>query len=176
MILFGVFFLFASFLMNAQEVYSMEFKITSQAFSASQKIPPKYTCDGEDVSPDLEWSGAPANTKSFALIVDDPDAPSGSFNHWVLYGLAGNISKLPEGLPRQPEVTEPVCKQGISDFGRPGYGGPCPPSGAHRYFFKLYALDTELSLSPKFRKRDLDNAIKGHVLAHAELMGTYQRK
>ena len=175
-VLFTVFFLFPSYLINAQEAPSMQFKITSQAFSASQRIPSKYTCDGQDISPDLEWTGAPANTKSFALICDDPDAPVGTFNHWVLYGLPANVTKLPEGLARQSEVKQPACRQGNNDFGRPGYGGPCPPRGSHRYYFKLYALDTDLTLSPNFRKRDLETAMKGHVLAHTELMGTYERK
>ncbi len=151
--------------------------VKTNAFKPSEAVPQKYTCDGADVSPDLTWEGAPQQTRSFALICDDPDAPIGIFNHWVLYGLPSTATGLPENLPKKDEVDPPKCKQGTNDFGRVGYGGPCPPRGSrHRYFFKLYALDKEIQLSSKAQKRDLEAAIKGHVLAHAELMGTYQRK
>ncbi len=151
--------------------------LKTKAFQQSEVIPQKHTCDGADVSPDLTWEGAPQETRSFALICDDPDAPVGTFNHWVLYALSANVSGLPENLPKKDEVASPKCKQGTNDFGRVGYGGPCPPHGStHHYFFKLYALDAEIQLSPKARKRDLEAAIKGHVLTSAELMGTYQRK
>jgi hypothetical protein len=153
------------------------FTLNSRAFQSSASIPSKHTCDGPDVSPDLKWSGAPANTKGFGLICDDPDAPMGTWVHWVLYGLSHDATELPEGLAKDPEIGYPKCKQGINDFGRTGYGGPCPPRGStHRYFFKLYALDTQLNLPPRAGKADLEKAMKGHVLAQAELMGTYQRK
>jgi Raf kinase inhibitor-like YbhB/YbcL family protein len=153
----------------------MSFK--TNAFKPTEAIPTKYTCDGADVSPDLTWDDAPQDTKSFALICDDPDAPGGTFTHWVLYGLAATVTELPENLPSKEEVDSPSCKQGTNDFGKAGYGGPCPPRGSrHRYFFKLYALDTDVQLSPKAKKRELETAIKGHILAQAELIGTYQRK
>ena len=151
--------------------------LKTSAFKPSEVIPQKYTCDGADVSPDLSWEGAPKETKSFALICDDPDAPVGTFTHWVLYSLPHDATGLPENLPKKDALDSPSCKQGMNDFGRVGYGGPCPPRGSrHRYFFKLYALDAEIPLSPKAGKRDLEAAIKGHVLAQAELIGTYQRK
>ena len=155
----------------------MAFTITTKAFRPSEVIPSKYTCDGADVSPDLKWSEPPANTKSFALICDDPDAPMGTFNHWVLYGLSHDALELPEGLSKDQEVGFPKCKQGLNDFGRVGYGGPCPPRGTkHRYYFKLYALDAVLDLPPRATKAALERAMKGHVLAQVEVMGTYQRK
>jgi Raf kinase inhibitor-like YbhB/YbcL family protein len=151
--------------------------IKTNAFQVSEAIPEKYTCDGADVSPHLKWDGAPDNTRSFALICDDPDAPRGTFTHWILYGLAFDATELPENLLKKEEVDSPKCKQGTNDFGKIGYGGPCPPRGpAHRYYFKLYALDTEIHLSSKSRKQDLESAMKDHILAKAELMGTYQRK
>jgi len=151
--------------------------LKTKAFQPSDAIPQNYTCDGADVSPDLTWEGAPKETRSLALICDDPDAPVGTFNHWVLYALPANLSGLPENLPKKDEVDSPRCKQGTNDFGRVGYGGPCPPRGSkHRYFFKLFALDTEIQISPKAKKQDLEAAMKGHILTSAELIGTYQRK
>ena len=149
----------------------------TKSFKPSETIPAKYTCDGADVSPDLTWESAPSETKSFALICDDPDAPGGTFTHWVLYGLDATITALPENLPKKEETDSPKCKQGTNDFGKVGYGGPCPPRGSiHRYFFKLYAVDADIQLSPKAKKRELETAIKGHILAQAELIGTYQRR
>ena len=150
--------------------------LKTSAFQASQMIPSKYTCDGANVSPELSRDGAPAGTKSFALICDDPDAPSGAFTHWVLYGLAANVNSLPENIAKTNDVDSPKLKQGKNGFGKFGYGGPCPPGGTHRYFFKLYALDTDIQLSAGAQKQDLEAAIKGHVLAEAELMGKYSRK
>lgn len=150
-------------------------KIASSAFAPGQPIPQKHTCDGPDVSPALNWSEAPQNTKSFALIADDPDAPVGTWVHWVLFNVPAGTQALPEGVPKTDSVAGGV--QGRNDFGRIGYGGPCPPPGKpHRYFFKLYALDTTLSLSPGVKKPDVEKAMQGHVLAQAEVMGTYQRK
>jgi Raf kinase inhibitor-like YbhB/YbcL family protein len=151
--------------------------LKTKAFQSSETIPSKYTCDGADVSPDLTWEGAPQGTKGFALICDDPDAPSGTFTHWVLYGLAGGITQLPENIDKKEEVASPKCKQGMNDFGKLGYGGPCPPRGSkHRYFFKLYALDADIQVSSKPKKSDLETAMKGRILAQTELVGTYQRK
>ena len=155
----------------------MAFSISTKAFQPSRMIPSKYTCDGSDVSPDLKWTEPPPNTRSFALICDDPDAPSGTFTHWVLYGLSHDSAELPEGLSKDAEVGYPKCKQGVNDFGRTGYGGPCPPKGKpHRYFFRLFALDSDLQLPAGSNKAAVERAMKGHILAQAELIGTYQRK
>jgi Raf kinase inhibitor-like YbhB/YbcL family protein len=151
--------------------------LKTTAFQQSQSIPEKYTCDGANISPELTWEGAPSGTKSFALICDDPDAPVGTFTHWVLYDLAADMTSLPENVAKKDQIDSPKAKQGKNDFGESGYGGPCPPRGSrHRYFFKLYALDSEIQVGPGAKKRDVEAAMKGHVLGHAELMGTYQRK
>jgi len=153
-------------------------RLISSAFTPNDIIPALYTCEGEDVSPPLAWSGAPDGTKSFALIVDDPDAPDPAkpqrvWLHWIVYNLGPDVATLPEnasksGLPSGAE-------QGMNDGKKAGYGGPCPPIGRHRYFFKLHALDTELKfVSPPTRK-DLETAMQGHTLAQAELVGTYQK-
>ena len=172
------------FLFGAEAVFislslgacAMAFEIKSDAFQSEKNIPPAYTCDGEDVSPPLAWPNPPEGTKSFALIADDPDAPAGTWVHWVIYDLPAGAAALPAGLPKLQKLPD-GSKQGITDFGRLGYGGPCPPPGkAHRYYFKLYALDTFLNLPPKQRKSDLLAAIEGHILAKTQLMGTYERK
>lgn len=154
----------------------MSLKLTSPAFAEGQPIPAKYTGDGPDVSPPLQWSGVPAGAKSLALICDDPDAPVGTWVHWVLYGLPASATELPENVPPQ-ETLPSGARQGVNDFGRVGYGGPAPPPGKpHRYYFKLYALDTELNLKPKATKQELLRAMQGHILAEGQLMGTYQRR
>jgi Raf kinase inhibitor-like YbhB/YbcL family protein len=153
----------------------MGLTLTSAAFQDGGAIPSAYTCDGRDLSPPLAWSDPPADTKSFALISDDPDAPMGTWVHWVAYHLAPSMRQLSEGVPRDQELPDGT-RQGMTDFGRIGYGGPCPPSGTHRYFFKLYALDTMLALPPGATKSQLEEAMNGHVLAQAQLMGTYRRK
>ena len=153
----------------------MNIQITSTAFADGQPIPAKYTCDGKDVSPPLQWTNTPPNTKSFALIADDPDAPMGTWVHWVAYNLSPSTGALPEGVEKSQFITGNAM-QGLNDFHRLGYGGPCPPSGKpHRYFFKIYALDTMLNLTPGLTKRELLQATNGHVLAEGQLMGTYQR-
>lgn len=153
----------------------MEIKITSSAFAEDGLIPPKYTCDGSDISPPLQWEAMPEGTKSIALICDDPDAPSGTFVHWVIFGLSAETRELEENIP--PDETLPNgAKQGTSDFGRIGYGGPCPPSGTHRYFFKIYALDTELDLAAGARKPQLLKAMEGHILGQGQLIGKYKRQ
>jgi Raf kinase inhibitor-like YbhB/YbcL family protein len=153
----------------------MSFKLVSAAFSDGETIPVRYTCDAEDVSPPLAWEDAPDGTKSLALICDDPDAPMGTWVHWVLYDLSAKFSQLSEAIP-PAQVTPDGAKQGKNDFGRFGYGGPCPPPGpAHRYFFKLYALDIEPGLPAGATKADLLQAIEGHVLEEAQIMGKYQR-
>ncbi len=153
----------------------MEFKLTSNSFTSNGLIPVKYTCDGENISPELHWQNAPANTKSFVLISDDPDAPMGTWVHWVLFNIPATISKIEENIPPAKNVLGGAT-QGINDFGKYGYGGPCPPSGTHRYFFKLYALDTELNFTKDVRKRDIVEAMKGHILLQTELMGRYKRQ
>jgi Raf kinase inhibitor-like YbhB/YbcL family protein len=154
----------------------MGIQLTGSAFLEGAPIPGKYTCDGQDISPPLKWKNVPQGTRSIALICDDPDAPVGTWVHWVLYGLPGSVTELPEGVPNTTNLPN-GAKQGLNDFGRIGYGGPCPPGkSAHRYFFKLYALDTELSLPPKATKKDLLRAMEGHILAEGQLMGTYKRK
>jgi Raf kinase inhibitor-like YbhB/YbcL family protein len=149
-------------------------ELKSSAFVEGEMIPKKYTCDAQDVSPALEWSGAPANTESFALICDDPDAPMGTWVHWVYYDIPAGTSSLPEDVGSQ-EKPASGGTQGVSDFGRIGYGGPCPPGGTHRYFFKLYALDTKLDLPPGADKPTLLDKMEGHILEQTELMGKYRR-
>ncbi|MBI1898671.1 MAG: YbhB/YbcL family Raf kinase inhibitor-like protein [Acidobacteria bacterium] len=152
----------------------MAFSIDSIAFENGGTIPQQHTCEGEDSSPPLAWSGAPEGTKSFALILDDPDAPAGTWNHWLLWDIPPAAASLPgKAKPSEQGVS------GTNDFGRPGYGGPCPPRGhgAHRYFFRLHALDVaKLNLPRGARRGELDGMLKGHVLATAEYMGRYERK
>lgn len=153
----------------------MELDISSNSFSSGGNIPRQFTCDAEDRSPELHWSKAPTGTKSFALIADDPDAPVGTWVHWVLFNLPPGTQNLPEGVPKK-ESLESGTLQGTNDFGRIGYGGPCPPPGKpHRYFFKLYALDSTLNLKAGAKKADVERAMKGHILAQGELMGRYGR-
>ena len=153
----------------------MEIKITSLAFADGGLIPAKYTCDGADISPPLQWDPAPEGTKSIALISDDPDAPMGTWVHWVLFNLPADTTELAENIPTD-ETLPNGARQGVTDFGRTGYGGPCPPSGTHRYFFKIYALDAEIQLAGRADKSALLNAMEGHVLAEGQLIGKYKRK
>jgi hypothetical protein len=152
----------------------MGIKIESSAFKEGGMIPVKYTCDGEDVSPPLKWGDLPTGTKSIALIADDPDAPVGTWVHWVLYNLPSDLRALPENLPPK-KTLEDGAVHGTSDFKRPGYGGPCPPGGTHRYFFKIYALDKKMDLAPGATKAQLVNAMEGHILDSGQLMGKYKR-
>jgi Raf kinase inhibitor-like YbhB/YbcL family protein len=153
----------------------MAFQLTSAAFQAGGTIPKRFTCDGPDVSPALSWTEPPAGTQGLCLIVDDPDAPAGTWVHWVLYNLPASTRGLPEGVEKERERAD-GSRQGRNDFGKIGYNGPCPPKGAaHRYFFKLYALDAKLELKPGATKADLERAMKDHILAHAELAGKYGR-
>ncbi len=148
----------------------------SPAFKNGEMIPVKFTCDGEDISMPLSWNGAPGGVKSFALIMDDPDAPMQVFTHWVLYNIPPTLTSLPEGISKEREV--PQGLQGINDFGEVGYGGPCPPRThqPHRYFIRLYALDSALQLRGGARVGDVRRSMEGHVMASAELMGRYGRK
>jgi hypothetical protein len=149
-------------------------KIESTAFTANGMIPSVYTCDGQNISPDLNWDEPPLGTQSLALIVDDPDAPGQTFVHWVIYDLPPQIHHLPKAVAPQATLASGGV-QGKNDFGKLGYGGPCPPSGVHRYFFKLYALDRELGLKAGATKDQLEAAMNGHILAAAELIGRYSR-
>jgi Raf kinase inhibitor-like YbhB/YbcL family protein len=155
----------------------MAFSLRSPAFADGAAIPVRHTCDGPDVSPPLAWSDAPAGTRSFALIMDDPDAPAGTWVHWVLYNLPAATSELPETVAKVEGLDLGGARQGRNDFRHPGYGGPCPPPGpAHRYIFKLYALDAVLELRPGAKKPELEAAMQGHMLAMAQLVGTYARR
>ena len=158
----------------AKEKKSMKMTIKSSAFNEGEMIPRKYTCDGSDISPPLSWSDIPNETSSFALISDDPDAPMGTWIHWLLYDIPANVANLEENLPSK-EILENNSKQGTNDFGKIGYGGPCPPSGTHRYYFKLYALDKNVNLKPGATKTQLLNAMDGHILAEGQLIGKYKR-
>jgi len=150
-------------------------QLTSSAFGQGEKIPSKFTGDGADVSPQLAWPVAPFGTRSFALICDDPDAPRGTWVHWVLFNIPSDQQALDEGMPATEKLANGAL-QGTNDFGKIGYGGPAPPPGKpHRYFFKLYALDAILPLPAGSSKSQLENAMKGHVIDEGELMGTYQR-
>jgi len=154
---------------------TMSFELKSPVFQQNQAIPKKFSCDGVDASVPLSWSDPPQGTTSLALIADDPDAPRGTWVHWVLYDLPAEVRDLEEGVPVQ-ETLEDGAKQGRNDFGKIGYGGPCPPPGsAHRYYFKLYALDRLAGLPPRATKQQLLDAMKGHILAQTELVGTYKR-
>jgi Raf kinase inhibitor-like YbhB/YbcL family protein len=156
----------------------MAWSLSSSAFENDGEIPKKHTCDGEDVSPPLAWEAVPEEAKELALICDDPDAPVGTFTHWVIWGMSPKLRSLPEAIP---DMESPFAmagsSQGKNDFGKIGYGGPCPPRGApHHYHFRLYALDTATDLKPGSSKADLLKAMEGHIVAHAELVGLYGRE
>jgi Raf kinase inhibitor-like YbhB/YbcL family protein len=156
------------------ESSAMGFEITTTPFRDGGLIPKKFTCDGQDVSPTLSWADPPAGTQSLAVIVDDPDAPAGTWVHWVLYDLPPSTRGLPEGVPKDRQLAD-GSRQGRNDFGKIGYNGPCPPRGSvHRYFFKLYALKSKTNLSPGASKSELERAMRDHILAQAELIGKFQ--
>lgn len=154
---------------------TMEIKVQSSAFKEGGMIPKKYTCDSVDVSPPLSWDTVPAGTKSLALICDDPDAPMGTWVHWVLFKIPADTKELQENIPKDM-VLKNGAKHGINDFRKFGYGGPCPPSGTHRYYFKLYALDIMLEIEAGIKKADLLKAIEGHILGQGQLIGKYSRR
>jgi Raf kinase inhibitor-like YbhB/YbcL family protein len=150
-------------------------QLTSSAFQPESSIPRQFTCEGDDVSPELKWTNAPPGTKSFALIVHDPDAPRpGGFTHWVAYNIPANVTQIAQGAPKGDKLPGGGL-QGKNDSGQNGYMGPCPPSGTHRYYFYLYALDTELNLQSGASKNEVEKAIKGHVVEKTELMGRYKK-
>jgi hypothetical protein len=151
------------------------FTLTSTAFGLGSEIPEQYTCKGADISPPMQWSGAPAKAASFVLIMDDPDAPAGDWVHWVLWNLPRPVHSLPENVDKRDPMDE-GSHQGRNSFGKIGYNGPCPPGGqTHRYFFRLYALDGMLELATTASRAELDAAMKGHVLAQTEYMGSFHR-
>jgi Raf kinase inhibitor-like YbhB/YbcL family protein len=152
----------------------MSIQLSSSAFTRGKMIPMKYTCEGQNISPPLEWEAVPGGTESLALIVDDPDAPNGTWVHWVLFNLPADTKELPENIP-PAETFENGMKQGRNDFRQVGYGGPCPPKGTHRYYFKLYALDAELDLSAGVTKAKLEEVMEEHILAVGTLIGKYQK-
>ena len=160
-------------LMQEKEIKTIQgvekMKLTSPAFENSREIPSEYTCDGANILPELNIQEVPENTKSLALIMDDPDAPGGTWVHWVVWSIPSDTMTIAKG-------TEPKGTQGTTSFGKPGYGGPCPPSGTHRYFFRLYALDTVLDLKEGSKKEALEAAMDGHIIEKTELMGTYKRR
>ncbi len=154
----------------------MSFALKTTAFSNGGEIPRKFTCSGENVSPPLAWSDTPGQARSLALIVDDPDAPAGTWTHWILWNIPAGVTSLPEALPPSQESLPNGARQGRNDFGRIGYGGPCPPPGRpHRYFFRLYALGSALELKSGAARSELESAMNPHVLAHAEWMGMFKR-
>ena len=158
--------------MAAAAEETMAIQLKSNAFAEGGLIPSRYTCDGADISPPLTWSELPAGAKSLALICDDPDAPGGIWVHWVAFDLPVTLTGLPEGVAPTPDLSQ-GGRQGRNSFGHFGYGGPCPPSGTHRYFFRIYALDAFLDLPSGIAKDRLLRAMSGHILGEAELMGRY---
>jgi len=158
-----------------KEGIKMGIIVTSSAFDSMEPIPSKYTCDGSDISPALAWKNIPDQTKSIVLINDDPDAPMGTWVHWVCYDIPPTVGGLAEDIPKT-DILPAGGKQGMTDFRRIGYGGPCPPSGTHRYFFKVYALDLMLNLPAGKTKKEVEDAMEGHVLDSGELVGVYNRK
>lgn len=153
---------------------TMTLKVTSTAFEEGGMIPAKYTADGQDISPPLAWSQVPEGTRSVAIINDDPDAPMGTWVHWLVWNIPPDVTSLDENVPPDKVLANGAC-QGTTDFRRVGYGGPAPPSGVHRYFFKVYALDTVLNLPPATVKSQLEAAMKDHILAQGQLVGKYTR-
>jgi len=150
-------------------------KLRTAAFKPGGDIPRKFTCSGADASPALDWDEPPAGTRSLALIMDDPDAPAGTWVHWVVFDMPASTRQLPEGVPKA-ETAPGGGRQGVNDFGKTGYGGPCPPPGKpHRYFFKLYAVDRQLGLDARATKHDVEQAMQGHILAQGELAGRFGR-
>ena len=152
----------------------IEIKLTSTAFKEGEAIPRQFTCDGVNISPPLEWSGVPKTAKTIAIIADDPDAPSGTWVHWVLYNLPAENIGIVENLPANENLRAGGF-HGKNDFGNIGYGGPCPPTGSHRYFFKIYAVDSELPLKAGATKAEVEKALEGHILAQGQLMGIHRR-
>ena len=153
----------------------MTLSISSSAFQDRGPIPTEYTCDGEDISPPLAWTGVPAGTASLVLIVDDPDAPVGVWDHWIVFDIPPDLTGLPEAVPAGETLPDGGI-HGSNSWNRMSYGGPCPPSGTHRYMFKLYALDTTLGLKPGANKKSVESAMQDHILAETQILGTYKKR
>jgi len=171
----SAFILLAMFARFGGMAQAVKLDVSSTAFEDGGRIPVKYTCSGEDVSPDLQWSRGPPATESYALVVDDPDAPGGPFTHWTIFNIPANVTRLTEGVAASGRLDD-GSTQGKNHFGRIGYGGPCPPAGKpHHYHINVYALDTRLRLGPGVSKDDLLKAMNGHILAQGELIGIYGR-
>ncbi|HUT66699.1 MAG TPA: YbhB/YbcL family Raf kinase inhibitor-like protein [Spirochaetota bacterium] len=182
-----VFFLIASLLVltlaantvcakdKKKEGKPVDLTVESSAFQHGGMIPVKYTCDGTDVSPPITWTDGPEGTKSYAIICDDPDAPVGTWVHWVIYDIPPDVSSLPEAVPSK-KALDNGADHGTNDFKRYGYGGPCPPGGTHRYFFKVYALDALIGKGPGLKKKELLRLMEGHIVAKGELIGKYSRR
>jgi len=151
-------------------------KLVSTAFTPGETIPTRFTCEGDDISPQLSWSGIPKDTESLALILEDPDAPMETFTHWLLYNIPTNLSEMEQGISLSKKLSEGI-REGLNDFGKQGYGGPCPPrnKGAHRYYFRLYALNQVLELSGRVRRQLLLDSIQDKILGEAVLMGKFER-
>jgi len=158
-----------------REESTTKFTISSPSFTDGGEIPKQFTCEGQDLSPQLIWSGAAGGTMAFALLVDDPDAPVGNWNHWAIWNIPADSHGLSEGMPKSTHLADGSV-QGTNDFRKAGYNGPCPPAGKpHRYYFKLFALDRKLNLETTIGKKELESAMRGHILAQSEWMGRYQR-
>lgn len=153
----------------------MDIKIESRAFGNGENIPSKYTCDGENISPQLNWTCSVEKVKTFLLFVEDPDAPGGNFTHWIVYNIPSKINYLMENSTPTKNIPDEIL-MGTNDFGRIGYGGPCPPSGSHRYYFRIYGLDTAIHLDSGATKKEIMKKMEGHIEARGELMGRYQRQ
>ena len=165
----------ASCAQRATENIPLTLDLVSTDFPSGGSIPKPFTCEGSDMSPALQWKAPPSGTQSFALIADDPDAPVGTWVHWVIFDMPGSLRSLPQNFPKDPQAAD-GSRQGSNDFDKIGYGGPCPPAGKpHRYFFKLYALDTKLNLKAGTNKKAVETAMQGHILARGEYMGRYSR-
>jgi Raf kinase inhibitor-like YbhB/YbcL family protein len=160
---------------NMVKAATIPITIKSSVFQEGQMIPAKYTCEGKNTSPPLKWGPVPDGTMSIALICEDPDAPMGTWNHWLMWNIPAKRQELQENIPKISELPDGV-RQGTNSNGQTGYTGPCPPSGTHRYYFRLYALDAKLDLAGDVSKENLLDAMNGHVIAEGSIMGTYQRK
>lgn len=170
-----VFLILSGVTFHAEAEVPAQIQLTSPAFQSGSEIPQECTCEGRDVSPPLVWKEIPKKSQSLVLIMDDPDVPAGTWVHWVIFNLPPTIHSLPKGMPALKQLANGEM-HGMNSFGRYGYRGPCPPSGSHRYFFKLYALDIPLQERERMTKEEVEKAMEGHVLAKGELMGTYAKK
>ncbi len=173
--LFVIVILLLTGCITKEDDYMEKISVLAEGFNEGDTIPDEFTCNGKNISPSISWKGIPAGTESITLIMDDPDAPRGTFVHWVIYNMPARTRDLPKGMPNNKTLAD-GSMQGMTDFGRPGYGGPCPPPGKpHRYFFKVYALDMKINLPAGASKSQVESAMKGHILAEGVLMGKYQR-